>query len=179
MSNKNTFSRLLKWLGDAGLKSLVIFILFAAGLAAYAAITWPPDVNSKTGVVGVFVGESKSAFSAGISYGATISLCDGITSPSGETIYGAHVCTPDEMVNSYNHANPQSAINTYTTAPKKLWINNGPPGYIASSNDCGGWSFASPGSDPDYPNYGTFWDFDKKYAFLTVCSTGMRFACCK
>lgn len=178
---KKNFIRALKWLQDAGLKAFIILLLVAGGYYAYAEFVWPAGAPTPvTGVVGLFVGASSQTFGAvpaDKGYEKVNAYCASVTTPDNKTVTGAHICTPDEMANSYNHITATSGVKLKTTG--LLWISNGPPGYIASSNDCGGWSFTSQGSDKNYPNYGSVWDFAKQYGFITICDTGVKFACCK
>jgi hypothetical protein len=166
----------LSWLKDAGLKSAVFFLILAGAFYAYGAISWPADKPSPvTGVVGMFVGESSAAFTAATnSYDKVNALC--ANNPSAD-IADSHICSSMEMMNSYNHGISNSPINTYNSSPS-LWINNGPPGYTASANDCKGWTATTRGSDAD-PNFGAMWIFANKAGGLTPCSTGRKFACCK
>ncbi len=181
MKKKKSFSSTFVWLKDVGLKVFAILILVIGGFYTYASIQWPSDQpNGTTGVVGMFVGESTSDFnSTTLGYEAVNALCSG----GAGDIADSHVCTPDEMANSYNHGNAQSAINTYLTsysgASKMLWVNNGPPGYTANSNDCNGWRKTDAGSDLANPNYGAVWNFQAQAGGLTPCKAGKKFACCK
>jgi len=177
MKKKHAHSNVLEFLKDAGLKVFAVLALLAGGFYVYA-ISWPAvQPNATSGLVGMFVGESKTAFTAPSTYAAVNQLC--ATGDSG--VKDSHVCTPDEMVNSYNHGtdgeSPIFLINPVTTP--FLYINNGPPGFLASSNDCGGWSRTDAGTDSRYPNYGSIWDFSQKMGRVTVCTLGTKFACCK
>lgn len=174
MSHPNSLTKTLRWFGDAGLKALVVLLLVVGGYAVYAAISWPGNApNPTTGVVGMFVGESATAFDAASSYEDVNKKCSQATD---EAIKGSHVCTPDEMANSYNNANPSSAVKTYVTS-KTLWINNGPPAFTANANDCRGW--AETEAPTSNMNYGTVWNFESKSGGLLPCKTGKKFACCK
>lgn len=177
MKKKNTILNALSWLKDAGLKALVILLVVTAGFYTYAQITWPgSDPNPTTGVVGMFVGASENPFGPGMDYDQVNNECSNHSTDID--IQGSHVCTPDEMINSYNHGVVgTSPIYTYTDTPN-LWINNGPPGFTASANDCKGWSVTERGADAD-PNFGAMWIFSKKAGGLTPCQTGKKFACCK
>ena len=175
MKQKKKQNTILKWISDVWVKSAVILLIVAGGLYAYAQITWPGDVpNPTTGVVGMFVGESTNTFGSGATgYGNVNQLCS-----LNANYLGSHICSQDEMMNSYNHGTTGvSPIFTYNTSPN-LWINNGPPGYTASANDCKGWTVTSRGSEDD-PNFGAMWIFSKKFGGLTPCTTGKFFACCK
>lgn len=169
---KNTkIKNTLKWLKDTAFKALVIPLLLVAGYYVHAAIVWPStDPNPVTGIVGMFVGESASAFDAGVGYETANTYCEAAE-------IGSHICTPDEMINSYNHSVPESPILNYVASPN-LWINNGPPGFTASANDCKGWTVSTEGSAQD-PNFGAMWVFAKDLGGLTPCQTGKKFACCK
>ena len=184
---KKTFFKALEWLKDTGLKAFAVLALIVGGFYVYAElVVWPTnDPNPTTGVVGVFVGESKAPFNpssaspaVGTNYIDANNLC---ATHTDENIKGSHVCTPDEMVNSYNHSNAQSPILTYKDqagASKTLWINNGPPAFTANANDCKGW--AAVDSPLENMNYGTVWNFDDKAGGLLPCNVkDKKFACCK
>lgn len=168
-------SQWLRWTKEALYKGLVILLVGVGGMYAYAQITWPSaDPNPVSGVVGVFVGESSSAFNAASDYDKVNDFC---ANSSDANVKGSHICTPAEMANSYN--NGQSGISpiyTYSQSPT-LWINSGPPGYTANANDCKGWTaITSPLANP---NYGTVWNFVNDYGSLLPCDVGKKFACCK
>jgi hypothetical protein len=176
MKKQKISSKLYNWLKDAGLKAIVILLVVAGGFYAYAQISWPvTNPNPVTGVVGMFVGESTSAFSAATTgYDKVNDLC-----AANPAYIGSHVCSSAEMMNSYNHGTVGVApIYTYNTNPT-LWINNGPPGYVANSNDCMGWTATDKGTDPQNPNYGAMWVFAAKAGGLSPCAVGRKFACCK
>ena len=172
---KKTLSKSMHWLKDAGLKALVVLLLVMAGFYTYAQITWPAaDPNDVSGIVGKFVGESDGGFNAIMDYETANSKCSASTDIN---VVGSHVCTPDEMLNSYNHGVPGvSPVYTYVTEDL-LWVNVGPPGYLANANDCQGWTRTSTSSAD--PNYGAVWEFASKAGFLTGCRNDMKFACCK
>lgn len=172
---KNRFKKYLNWTQEIFYKGLVILFMVIGGVYAYAQITWPSaDPNPTTGVVGVFVGESDSAFSSAVNYVTANSYCENSNNPA---IAGSHICTPAEMTNSYNHGQAGiSPIYTYNSS-NTLWINSGPPGYTANANDCKGWTAIS--SPLNNPNYGTVWNFNDEYGSLLPCTTGKKFACCK
>ena len=180
---KKYFSRALEWTTDVGLKAFAVLALVVGGIYVYAEVVWPTTApNATTGVVGMFVGESKNPFNTVDTY------YDGVNDycseyPENPDVDGSHVCTPDEMINSYNHANTNSPIITYypgtAGSSAMLWINNGPPGYTANSNDCNGWTTPTIGTDSQNPNYGAVWNFRTKAGGLVPCKTGKKFACCK
>ena len=172
MKKKTSIKNILYWLKDAWLKAIVVFLIVVAGFSAYAAITWPgADPNPTTGVVGMFVDESDTAFTTGIDYDAANEYC-----ANGSNAPGSHICNSAEMINSINHGGVNSPINTYSGSAT-LWINNGPPGFTANANDCLGWSKTT--SPSTNPNYGRIWNFTSSYGGLLPCRTGKKFACCK
>jgi hypothetical protein len=178
MKKKKPFSSAFEWIKDVGLKALVILLVAIGGYYAYAQITTPSnDPNPVDGVVGKFVGQSTAVFAGGVGktgYEYANSLCSG----AAGDLANSHVCTPDEIINSYNHGTTGvSPIFKYydgTVATQVLWINNGPPAFRANANDCAGWT------DPTSASFGTAWDFKFKNGFLRACSeSSIRFACCK
>jgi len=167
-------------------------INLAASLAYLGCQTLIIDIDSQanatSGLVGMFVGESEytapsnGAFNVASDYASVNKFCsqEGLASPN-LALAGSHICTSDEMVNSYNHGTTGvSPVFTYN-ASKMLWINNGPPGYTSNSNDCNGWKATKPGDDPESTYYGAVWNFSSsvKAGGLTPCKIGKKFACCK
>jgi len=171
MEKKKTIKNILIWLKDAWFKAIVVLLIVAGGFYTYAAITWPgSDPNPTTGVVGMFVDESDDSFDSSLGYVDANDYC-----ANTATCEGCHICTSDEMINSYNHAGTNSPINTYSGVT--LWINNGSPSFTANANDCLGWTKTS--SSTDNPTYGRIWNFSSDYGGLLPCKTGKKFACCK
>lgn len=182
MKKKSSIKKVLFWLKDAGLKALVILLIVAAGFYAYAAINWPVgEPNPTTGVVGMFVGATENTFDDSQGYNLVNAWCatGNVETPEGTVNnLGAHICTPDEMVNSYNHGTlGVSPIFTYSDS-NTLWINSGPPGFMVNANDCVGWTTASAGPDNN-PNMGAVWNFVSDKGNLLKCQPGKQFACCK
>lgn len=103
-------------------------------------------------------------------YRTVNALCD-------SEYHGSHVCTSAEILNSISCNSP--AIEN---ASGSAWINNGPPGYTAVSNDCRGWTSSSSSAGIVY---GIFWSFSPSGAdnsgmgWLTTCNVEKKFACCK
>lgn len=88
---------------------------------------------------------------------------------------GSHACSVNEMLESLRCSVPTSPIRT-TTAGEIAWINGGPPGFTADSNDCIGWSSSASSS------YGRYWAFDNTtggFGTMTSCNVlGLKVACC-
>lgn len=185
MKKKNPFVRLLNWIKDAGLKGLAVFLIVAAGLSAYAAtVSFPENITAPSGLVGTFVGISKVKFDGSIKqYENVNELCDTVINASGaeKANANAHICTPDEMINSYNNSTSESPIIKFLSGDvaSAAWINNGPPGFTASAYDCKGWSVTDKGNNPKDVNYGAVWNFKGKTGSLLPCNTNFSFACCK
>jgi hypothetical protein len=170
MAKKQTLFNLFNWLKDAGLKALVILLVVTAGFYAYAQIVWPgTEPNPVSGVVGMFVGESAAPFD-----GDKVRNYETATKACRVAHEGSHVCTPDEMINTYNHN-----LSLFSGVSDKLWINSGPPAYTETlSNDCSGWQVNTSNF------YGAVWNFDgapfvPNSAYIQPCSANYRFACCK
>ncbi len=98
-------------------------------------------------------------------------------------IAGSHVCTVEEMLFLANNS-PASL-----PASGQGWINGGPPGFPANTNDCNAWTVKP---QPPFTNtalgplfdprnaFGRFWNFTAKNTSLKPCNeTGMAFLCCK
>lgn len=83
----------------------------------------------------------------------------------------SHVCTVSEILNSKGC---DAAIFTGRTSGVG-WILNGPPGFPANSNDCGGRSSALA------DDFGSIWAFSSTggQGLLTPCSSARAFACCR
>lgn len=83
-------------------------------------------------------------------------------------IPGSHFCLKSEVLSTI-----ASGAYNYSGYP---WFQNGPPGYTANSNDCGGWTSSS----SDY--LGPFWNWELNAqagaAFLTPCSQVKNLMCC-
>lgn len=80
---------------------------------------------------------------------------------------GMHVCTIEEILNTINKGLMPSGIND------PAWISGGPPGYLANSNDCNGWTTSS------NSYLGRVWKFSQIYGIQTSCSSNLKFACCQ
>lgn len=167
---------ILNWSKDVTLKAFAIFILLIAGYYAYGAVAWPPQPNDVSGVVGTFVGESNFAYKSPMDYRQVNAACQ-------NTFPDSHVCTPPEMANSYNHGTPGVSPVYLHSGADTLWINSGPPGFTANSNDCQGWIVnpSGPNASPvSNPNYGTVWDFQLQRGEVRPCNiSDKRFACCQ
>jgi hypothetical protein len=86
-------------------------------------------------------------------------------------VTGSHICSSAEIMNSI--ASNTGTITTYTG---EAWIQDGPPGYTASANDCQGWS------QKGGTHLGRYWSFNPATGgkgFLTTCNVTLPFACCK
>jgi hypothetical protein len=188
MKKKHVLNNALEWFKDAGLKVFAVVLLLAGGFYVYA-ISWPvTQPNDTTGVVGTFVGASEydapsnGFFNAGSDYKTVNKYCsqEGRAPANvNATLKYSHICTPDEMLNTYNHMTSaqETVLLAQAATGKTLWINSGPPGFTANANDCKGWSTVA--SPQNNMNYGTLWNFSTKSGGLLPCTTGKKFACCK
>ena len=162
--DKSRMKQFSKSFVTASLRGLLAFAVFGFALYAYA-ITYPAtQPNPASGIVGMFVGETAGTYtgSAAGDYETANGYCDTLVADS-------HVCTPMEMINTYNH-NP-SALTGETAS---FWVNNGPPGYISNlNNDCSGWSSASTST------FGSVWNTSGDSSFVTPCNLSRAYACCK
>jgi len=85
---------------------------------------------------------------------------------------GSHMCSAEEIIYLIRAIGPSSLFNGLSYA----WVSNGPPGYLAPSNDCNGWK-----SSLDN-NYGPFWEFATSTGgrgVLSPCDQLKPLACCK
>lgn len=165
---KNSVRQLSKSLISASLRGLAVFAVFGTALYAYA-VTYPSSQpNPVSGVVGLYVGKTAASYNGGSagSYQSANGLCSAAFANS-------HVCTPMEIINTYNH-NP-SALTGVTGS---MWVNNGAPAYFSSiSNDCQGWNQS--GTLYGQAVFGSVWDATNKYGVITTCNNSRPYACCK
>lgn len=87
----------------------------------------------------------------------------------------SYVCTTEEIFQSIkcDLAGPIQQADNLTG-----WVNGGPPGYNASSNDCTGWTSDS---GAEFVK-GRVWAFDKDsggIGYVSFCNTARKFACCR
>lgn len=160
---KNTVKRYSKSLVQALLRGLAIFAVFGAAVGVYAAINYPAQPNPVSGVVGMYVGKTGGQDGNIGGYTTANNLCDAV-----ET--GSHICSPMEIVNTYNHND--TAVTGQTGA---VWLNSGAPGNtMPAVNDCNGWK--SNGLD----FYGNVWSFDSNdFSGILPCMVSLPIACCK
>ncbi len=126
----------------------------------------------------VFVGLTNGGYTSDVSsYLNMNTKCNA----AGGALTGSHVCTPDEILASYNQGVAAALSETGIGI-----INNGPPGYTVYANDCNGWKVRS-----DKYNgakaFGAAWYFTEKNASLVRCDwladtagkPNYKIACCK
>lgn len=98
----------------------------------------------------------------------------GINNKCGLDYPGSHACTVNEMLESIRCSEGSSPIRT--SGGEIAWINGGPPGFTANSNDCIGWT------DSTASAYGRYWSFDNVtggFGTMTTCNApGLKVACC-
>lgn len=83
---------------------------------------------------------------------------------------GSRLCTSDDIIYLVSAINI-SYFNDLTSA----WIGEGAPGYLASANDCEGYT------SPTSTKLGAFWDFDTTgggMGWLVNCANSKPLACC-
>jgi hypothetical protein len=155
-----------KSLISASLTGLAVFAVFGLALYTYAQVVYPAtQPGSVSGVVGLYVGQTaaQDGNDPG-SYQNANSLC----ANGGGALANSHVCTPMEVVNTYNHnpsALPGSGI---------AWVNSGAPSNSAQPvNDCRGWSSNGLG------NYANVWNFSINSGGMQPCAQSYSIACCK
>lgn len=144
---------------------LFAFLFLVLIMGAYAAISYPTPLHSVSGVLGRYVGSTSSVYdgaNAG-SYGTAQTYC-------GSTFPGSHICTPIEVINSYNNQQPGGPLGA---AFGVVWLNSGAPANINPAvNDCFGWT------DNSFSSYASVWSFDNDYAGILPCAYENRYACC-
>ncbi len=173
------FARLITWLIAVTVLVSTAFVMAETGpkatpsadsnlpLATFSGIKFP-DQTEQVSAYPQFVGVTKNGYNGALQplqatgYNVAKMLCNA-------DYPGSHVCSANEIINSYEYS-PQKMLNLNSFA----WINNGPPGYdTVAANDCIGWT----SSDPEY--YGSFWDFESRSSFVTICKSQLPMACCK
>jgi len=85
---------------------------------------------------------------------------------------GSHMCSAEEIIYLIRAVGPNPLFNGLDYA----WVSNGPPGYLAPSNDCNGWKSSADN------NYGPFWEFATSTGgrgVLSPCDQLKPLACCK
>jgi hypothetical protein len=127
--------------------------------------------------VGKFVGLTTDVTGSYYS-GATINSYAKMDEICSNTYAGSHVCTADEMFNSYQ----KGAVSI--SAGMGI-INNGPPGYTVFANDCNGWKVRTEEYNMTKA-FGAVWYFADKKASLVRCDwladatkTNYKISCCK
>jgi hypothetical protein len=106
----------------------------------------------------------------------------GLNSICTTTDANSHVCSADEIIASYDAADPVVLAQTTGIGI----INNGPPGYTVFANDCNGWTARGQrylGTEA----FGAAWYFADKNSSLVRCDwladtvnkPAYKVACCK
>ncbi len=128
--------------------------------------TWTAIVAAGGGTKAVYVGSTSGTYSGNNSgvpgYNQAYILCEAAYS-------GSHVCTPDDMLSNIKFGTLYPSTN--------VWIFAGPPGYIASANDCGG------RTKNVSTSLGAYWEattteYTKGRGFLMECQKTLNIACC-
>ena len=161
---KNSVKNFSKSLISASLRGLAVFAVFGTALYAYAVAYPASQPNPVSGVVGLYVGKTAGTWDGNIGgYQTANNLCDAVESDS-------HICTPMEVVNTYNH-NP-AAVTGETGV---VWLNSGAPANtVPAVNDCNGWNNNS------LSYYGNVWSFDANdFSGILPCAFSLTIACCK
>lgn len=151
-------------LARALLLGLAVFAVFGAAVYVYA-ITYPANQpNPVSGVVGLYVGKTVSDYDGAMgSYQNANNLCDAVEPDS-------HMCTPMEIMNTYNHN-----AGAVTGETGTVWVNSGAPGNtMPAVNDCNGWK------DNSLVFYGNVWSFgNNDFSGILPCMVSLPIACCK
>lgn len=89
---------------------------------------------------------------------------------------GVHVCTSQEILESIKCSVDGDPIRLVTDGTA-AWVNGGPPGFTANTNDCQGWTSSASNT------YGRYWIFNLASGgrgTTTSCnSPGIPFTCCR
>lgn len=158
---------------------------FRSGAADVVTVTQSGDVNAAGSItaegcfgasfVGVTTTGGTGAPAGSGSYKAgDILSYYGINNKCDNDYSGSHACTVNEMLESLRCSVPTSPIRSH--GGMIAWINGGPPGFTANSNDCIGWTNTTSSA------YGRYWSFDNitgGFGTMTTCNApGLKIACC-
>lgn len=161
--------------------------LVAAGTVTAANVETAGRLHGSGCVGHTFVGLTKTggdgsgAFTPaqivalGGGYGVINALCNNVSNYPG-----AHVCRSEEILESFSCSVAGDPIRSTTVVPDgtPAFMNGGPPGYKALSNDCDGWTNTTGSA------YGRIWFFNSvtggkgSQAECNV-SGGIKIACCR
>ncbi|MBU0460936.1 MAG: hypothetical protein KJ771_09105 [Nanoarchaeota archaeon] len=161
---KNSVKKFSKSLMSASLRGLTVFAVFGMALYAYAVNYPSSQPNPVSGVVGLYVGQTAGTWDGNIGgYQAANAVCAGVEPDS-------HICSPMEIVNTYNHNASSVTAETGT-----VWVNSGAPANTSPAvNDCNGWKNNS------LSYYGNVWSFGSNdFAGILPCAFALPIACCK
>lgn len=125
------------------------------------------NINNVVSGIGEYVGVSNTAVNG--SRGGYEAANDACANKDfgGDVGTGSHICSPQEIINTYNNGGTLPGSGTY-------WVNNGNPAYISNVvNDCNGWS------NPSSTIFGYVWLFASDYGAVSPCNETYQFACCK
>ncbi len=128
----------------------------------------------------VFTGVTGNSYKGDLSSGGTPSPANGYFAANdkcaglGGQLAGSHICSTAEMLESIKCNAP--GIKSMVYSGLDVWIQDGPPGYVAPANDCQGWRSAN------NTDFGRIWRLNPArggIGFLTTCNQDIVFACCK
>ncbi len=83
-----------------------------------------------------------------------------------------HMCSTEDVFNIIHTQD----LTQFIVNDSEGWVANGPPGYVANSNDCAGWTVSSS------LYYGAYWSFSQNgggQGKLTTCNLTRPISCCK
>jgi hypothetical protein len=151
------------------------------GFTSRFSVSRDGDVKAAGCFGATFVGPTNNPFHGSLgsvgNYKAANEKC-AVDYPADGSSPAAHVCRVEELLESIR-------CTRSATDPIRIhgglvaWVNGGPPGYIAQSNDCKGWT------DNTSSSYGRVWEFTAGdtggKGNMTVCNSsgGLKFACCR
>lgn len=125
------------------------------------------DDIQQNNTLGNIVGVTSSSYDGNLSNSSHVGYIRANLLCAGE-FTGSHFCMNSEILNAIANGN--------TTLTGTQWIQNGPPGYIANSDDCAGWTTNS------NTYLGPFWNWDGNsgagYGRLTNCAQTKQLLCC-
>jgi len=150
-------------------------------------LSWSPISTNACATTRKFVGYTTGTYDGNVDQVAPSApgagsmgylAADALCNSMGGAYAGSTVCTAEEVMNSYKCQPPANAALA-GVAGTKAWVNSGPPGYTAYSNDCNGWT-DDRNVDPN-KYFGRIWEFSAQggRGLSMTCQNRNAYACCK
>jgi hypothetical protein len=128
------------------------------------------DGKQLTNMSVIFLGNTTSVYQGNITYIGGLTGYIAANAACNAQYSGSHFCSASEMMQVIAIRGATNFIDSKTE-----WISNGPPGYLASANDCEGWT------TNNNMKLGPFWSFNSTsggMGWLVNCAQSKQLACC-